>query len=69
MAIPYEGTQIGSDGLRYPTGEQPVGAPTGRMIVIAEGTPALGDVVWYDPETGKPTWSDMDTVAAYVPSS
>lgn len=67
---PYEGTEIGPDGKRYPLGEVPESAlpPGPKMLAQIHGTPTAGDVVWWNPDRNRLEFADLDTVSAYVPS-
>jgi hypothetical protein len=66
---PFAGTQIGSDGKRYDTGDQPTTRETPKTTYQVFGTPSPGDIVWWNPDTERLEFTDFDTASAYVPSS
>lgn len=70
--LPFAGTQIAPDGKRYDKDEpfpDEATEPQHRQMYQVYGTPAPGDLVWWDPTTERLEFTDFDTASAFVPSS
>lgn len=66
-----EDTQIGADGKRHDIGSQELAdatKPTKALYQI-HGTPADGDTVYFNAESGRLEFISVDDLAAYTPGS